>query len=443
MTSPTLTEPRYEGRPLRLWLASLNHEERSTRLRAQEALRRIGTAAVPPLERELRRRNPMHVVVAGFVSRYLPRVGWETVDASVHRQAAVRALGILGPAARHAVPALLDGVIDAQRWLSPGLVEQTLVSIGPDAIPDLVTALSSPVGGVREMASLALLRIVREQRPPVVTLAMSVPTLSRSLNDSQAAVRLRAAQTLALLGDIAASSSTPLLRATMDPEPAVKEAVLAAIAVIRPQTGDAIPRVALALKDPSGRVRAAAAQALARYDARAVGALSQLASALLDPEPAVRIAAANALGRLGEKAFPAVGGLEQNLHHEGRLVRTSSAKALSRIGPAAWSATDGLCACLDSDDPGVRSAAAEALGAIGPRGDRAVGPLMRLLDDENDHVRIAAIQALGGIGRAARPAVPALLSARNNNPSALSRYVAAALASIEPDVAAGPESAGP
>jgi HEAT repeat protein len=59
--------------------------------------------------------------------------------------------------------------------------------------------------------------------------------------------------------------------------------------------------------------------------------------------------------------------------------------------------------------------ALEALGTMGPDNQDAVPELIRALEDENALVRAGAARGLGRIGPAARQALPALQSARENS----------------------------
>jgi HEAT repeat protein len=62
-----------------------------------------------------------------------------------------------------------------------------------------------------------------------------------------------------------------------------------------------------------------------------------------------------------------------------------------------------------------------------------VPALAKALESESPILRSSSAEALGGIGPSAKPAIPALLAAVNNDHSGMERSVALALKNIDPN----------
>jgi HEAT repeat protein len=135
--------------------------------------------------------------------------------------------------------------------------------------------------------------------------------------------------------------------------------------------------------------------------------------------PAVaRAAAADALRRIGAEAAEAVPALRQALDDRSadEATRTAAALALGNVGDPAAAAVPSLVAVLGEDRApvGLIKATAETLGRIGSEAAAAASPrLADLLAAKGSgvEVRRAAAQALDRFGDAARPALPALRKA--------------------------------
>ncbi len=184
--------------------------------------------------------------------------------------------------------------------------------------------------------------------------------------------------------------------------------------------------------DKSARVRAASATGLGRLQKNdAAGAVPELTAAVgsKDAPPAVRAAAADTLRRLGERASEAAPALRQALtdavpalrqaledRSADAATRTQAALALGNVGEE--SAADVLRSLQnvlgDAQAPaGVRKAVAETLGRIGPDAAASSARLGELLAAKGTDVELrrAAAGALDRFGAGARPALPALRQA--------------------------------
>src|SRR5262245_13961741 len=104
------SEPVYEGRRLSFWLTGYDQPEHDelTRTEADEAVRHLGTNAIPTLLRMLRAKDSALTrrVVQSVQKHHLLKVR-HTPDWQQHKQA-VSAFERLGAGAKEAVPALIE-----------------------------------------------------------------------------------------------------------------------------------------------------------------------------------------------------------------------------------------------------------------------------------------------------------------------------------------------
>ncbi len=212
------------------------------------------------------------------------------------RHAIARALGAIGRTAIRRLVAALDA---ADPWVS-GAAAQALGQIGaPEAILPLTRLTRHPQPWVRSAATRALARItdgravraalMTDEAPQVFWKLMALKEIGNAtlqqltglLEDSDEAVRARAAEVLQQLGAINEEASLAL---TLRPGPVAAT--------------EGIESLVAALGDPVADVRLAAAEALGKVgDGRVVPALSRL---LQDGDSRVRAAAARSLGEIME-----------------------------------------------------------------------------------------------------------------------------------------------
>jgi HEAT repeat protein len=214
------------------------------------------------------------------------------VDDDRHiRAAAARALGEIGPAARDAVPVLIERLREGSQSAAIGLGGS-----GPDAaagVPALIEALaSSSSRWVRSSAAEALGRMGRKA-------GAAVPILQEALRDKDRLIRSTAAEALGGIGTAAAPAAPDLIELLRDEDVIVREHAADALGRIEPDARSAVPALVDALADEYGQVREAALRAL---------------------------------GRLGPAARAAVPALERFLQdHRGAAERSRAEEALRRI----------------------------------------------------------------------------------------------------------------
>ena len=143
-------EPEYEGRPLSAWLRGFESDTMEVRWQSAEAVRHMGTNALPLLitqleckvtVREPRWRQVLRALLdkQSLIKINLPRPANERAEV-------LAALDALGPAARDAVPAL-----EALLHENPPDPRAPLVlaRLGPDAVPALTRALTNDEKAIR------------------------------------------------------------------------------------------------------------------------------------------------------------------------------------------------------------------------------------------------------------------------------------------------------
>jgi HEAT repeat protein len=331
---------------------------------------------------------------------------------------------------------------------------RVLATIGPSAIPNLMSHLDDPNEHVRSVAVSTLGRL---------RATGALPRIVRLGNDPSVIVRLSLAEALGEIGGpVPKGSPQPprtlrrrgmwrILPAGRRPQetvadpasfvvPALRAALGDAAAAIRAQAAtsfgrlgksagaEVIPDLTGLLTDPDETVRAQAAEALGQVGNCNAATVQALAGMLEDPGPAIRRAAAQALGTLGTHAAAAVPALLPLLQDRDEGVRGVAADAIGRMGMLPEFVKDTLSAGLASDDNMTRARTAEALGAIGEAAAESAPALVEALGDDNDRVRAKAVEALGKIGEsAAAVAVPRLVRALKDPDNWVSALAAEAL----------------
>jgi HEAT repeat protein len=339
----TAAELGVEGKYAAPVLAEALGRDRFTRESALHGLfrSRDARAAVPAVVQLLERKHAEDRASAAQL------LGWigsaDGVDALVRalqdedvnvREAGARALGMIGPKAKAAVPGLVA----------------------------LSTKEADPA---RVAAAEALWRIGKRKGV--------LPGLVVALNgDDFAAVQ--AAKFLGSLG-AAAKEAVPALIAALEREDSlgiVRAASARALGNIGPPARAAVPALTRLLSSVPSNARLAAAEALWRIQ-REPKVVRVLCRAIL--ESGSRDKAAEILGRIGPKAKDAVPTLIYALRDlDDYTLRPQAARALGRMGAEARPALPYLKDALHDEYPEVRRAAAEAIRAIDPPATRPKAP---------------------------------------------------------------------
>ena len=191
----------------------LLHENAYYPLRAILA---VGAPAGALLEKELSSEDPHRRMSAAdtlvklggpFTRKGVPVLIAALKDRAQHARGAAQSLGLVGPDALEAAPALIEAMGDPD-WDVSFHASQALGSLGPEAVPALVKLLGSPGTRRRRLALGALEEMESEA-------LWAGQALRDALEDGESGIRTRAAAILAKLGS-PADLTLPHLLAGLD-----------------------------------------------------------------------------------------------------------------------------------------------------------------------------------------------------------------------------------
>ncbi len=311
------------------------------------------------------------------------------------RVCAAEALGMIGPASRAAVPALIRALAVDRPAADPpvlrGVAVKALGEIGADAkivVPLLNGLLDNARGGDKEEAMDPFLpgelinALDNYGAPPVEKL------LKDFLQDG------RNTYYLARLG---------------------------------PRAKSVVPGLRSALKDSRAQVRIDAAIALARIDPSGGEAIPVLIDALDHPMDKDKIdydEVPAALGHIGPAAKAAIPVLKRLMGKpEGVFLRSEILRTLVQADPEGGESIPALVSALRDEDSSVVQAAIESLCLLGPRAKDAASPLAALImhnvtdpkpKDYGEHRAIRALHRIDTTGNFAIPALIAVLNHRDD-----------------------------
>jgi HEAT repeat protein len=383
---------------------ALEDSDENVRAAAAEALGRIGGPRVGEALRKQLVRDDLLARLAALES--LARIGVRVelaelrplLEQSILRRAAVAALG--QSADIEALPYLLDGLADRARGVREAAsmaivrlhgdvanedarrIEAALRTISSDVVAGLVRILSAEDRKVRRAAATLLGWAKAPQ---------AIAPLAEALRDDD--VHNAAATAISSYGPAAVAPLCELARDADDD--------------LRPMLFDLFPRLGAAAADPrvgtllaaaleqdqgEGESAAAAARALGEVGGK--DALAPLFHAVEQDRSDLAVAAAGALGRLGTR-YPDEVRMLARAHGISGDTGPHLCRVLGTIGRAEDRAM--LLAALKDEGAELRRAAADALPGLGPDPE-ATTALLFALADETAQVRAAAARALGTLG---------------------------------------------
>jgi hypothetical protein len=270
-------EPYYQGRSLTEWLAAYQNapdggvEEQ----KAADAIRQIGTNALPCLLQRLRRQTPKWRINAAGAATHLPEplghwwVVW-LLGGEDGLVAATAGFDILGPAAAPAIPDLLR-LMDGRDTHDIAIV--ALASIGDVGLPFLTEALATRTNSV--------------------------------------ALRAGAAETMGLM-ETRNRMVVPVLVGCLEHEQPVAVAAARTLGVVKVEPDTVVPALTNAMQRPWPNLRIAAMTSLSRFEEQARPAAPALLGRLNDAYPAVRQCATNVLSVIAPEMLP------KDAHVEGK-----------------------------------------------------------------------------------------------------------------------------
>jgi HEAT repeat protein len=377
----------------------------------------------------------------------------KNIDAEV-RLEAVRGLGKLGAAARDVVfPPLAAAMDDGD----PGVREAALEAVGrlgpPSSaeVPALRNGLKAKAVKARRFSARALAALGPQSRG-------AAAELSEALSDADEEVRKHAAQALVAIGPEEKAALPGIGEALKTRDETLRQAAAKALLHADPDT--VLPFFVAALREDDEGVRKTAVVCLGQLGPRALEAASRVRPLVDDPSVAVRLPAAETLWLIQHQPFVPVQALTALLKDRDAKIRQGAAEALGRIGPPAAAAFGPLTEALGDKEVGVRKASAAALKQIGGKessaipnliaalrdptitgdvgpilagfGKAAVPALIKTLEDESAPVRAAGAGVLGSMGSEAADAVRVLtFRSKNDNDFTVREAAAEALKKIK------------
>lgn len=431
--------PWYGGRPLAVWLDQCGSGpgDYKPSPRADEALRHIGTNAVPYLLRLLyatnssrmtnglqptyafppmAARNPANVSVKGrlmaWVEKHTPiRFHHTHAPASWDHWKAYLGFQALGPLGKAALPGLVKMAHDPSDNSNPS---------GTGMAPNV--AFWKDTGRVAQFADTSATYLALGQPASRGTVVLTRAILV----DGEIA-----AWSLAAIG---AESVPPLMELLADPNPRLRCRAAVALGLMGGAAEPAVPALVKMLGDPDINTRWETTDALGCIGRRADLAIPALMAALSDPNVGMKFTAMGSLGDFGEQATNAIARLLAFFPSGDHRLEETAAAALSKISPdtTAKRVLPLLLRDLENSSPYIRSSAVTTLAQTKVQPEKVIPALIGMADDTNQMVRTSAIFYLGSFGPAARAAVPKLTSLTNDPDSQVRDQALRALQKIEP-----------
>ncbi len=260
-------EPAYQGKKLSEWIKAFYSV--GTQVQAEEAIRKIGTNAVPLLVHWIA-YEPSRNRIFEFIDGLLGKLGSEwhrDVELRARQRDAETAFQILGPAAESAIPALsqyLYAVKDDEEVRAIRLAF-ALAQLGPKHCAPLCAALTNQNSIVRAAAARAL----SERRD--TNYVPAIPSLIACIHQPESDCRFRAIHALGSLH-------------------------------FRPELS--LPALNLMLTNRDPLFRSAAVEAVGQFESEARTNLQFVLPLLHDADPKVREAATNAIRKIDSSAPP-------------------------------------------------------------------------------------------------------------------------------------------
>lgn len=200
-------EPEYDGLPLSDYLRSLTYSQVRLERSARDAIRAMGSNAVPHLIRILDARESRFKTWFNEVAKRQSFIHFRFTPLDACQVQAAMACQELGPAAAPAIPSLAKLVDDPQlgSWAVAALAE-----ISPQTFPLLTNALNSRWPATR-FAAVGQLRLARPRE-------RAVPPLLVALSSQESNMRGIAAESLGALGVHSTEVVTALTACLDDPD---------------------------------------------------------------------------------------------------------------------------------------------------------------------------------------------------------------------------------
>ncbi|MDB6068147.1 MAG: putative lyase [Pedosphaera sp.] len=299
-------EPVYQGKRLSEWLQRYDNPfpvyHSAYFHEADEAVRHIGTNAIPTLLRKLRAKDFPFAGQLLALSRKQHIFNFNYTSAATQWQEGYLGFRALGAEGREVVPELL-AMYENKSLGEKAYIARSLGAIGPAAraaVPALVRGLADMNRNSDYLAAIALGEINSEPE-------LAVPALVKWIGHQRSVYRLKAADLLGHFDADAKPAIPALLELLEDGDPSTRLAAGEALARIDPEATAkfAVPVLVKILGCPDSNLRATAAQALGRFGSGASSAVPPLLTLLDDSNSWVKSAAKDALIKIDPVALAA------------------------------------------------------------------------------------------------------------------------------------------
>ena len=411
-------EPVYQGKPISFWIQELGRTQpmriwESDRP-AKEAVRTLGTNAVPYLAKAMRRRSTsgewyrqLWPKLPGIIRDRLPH---PVYPGAVRREAATMLAELIG---RHraagtdqVVSALIDAVRDPQsdlRIIAIGVLGTLAAQYkNQTALAALIDALDSPEPSVRYHAANQLCSTGPEA-------GAALPLLTKCMSDTNTGVRVNAAMAVYRISGQSDEPVRILVEAMKADSPTDRGNSAAHLSQIGPAAKPAVPALRQLFRDPDQYASSWASEALKKIDPDSIReetpGLDKMISRATDPDSPKFWEALEQLKQIGPEAKAAVPALIAALQKgvRGRMVELDSswvvARALLRIDPSqAPVVVQSMVKSLRTVGLGNRNMCAVLLGELGPKAISTVPDLVTALADKEAGVRQCSAFSLFQIG---------------------------------------------
>ncbi len=234
-------EPVYQGKRLSAWLEDLSPTSIVSHPAefqiATNAVRHIGTNAIPTLLRMLQARDSALTLKLVALAEQQRVVKIHYVRASERNLQAVSGFGTLGAKAKDAVPPLMKIYQQNNSPVTRRFAAAALCAIGPDARAAvrlfLREAIDTNTGdqNARDVRYACIYALGRVHAEPELV----VPALATALSDPDRFVRMNAGEALGKFGPDAKAAVPALFGLLNDQDSAVREAAALAIKKIDPE----------------------------------------------------------------------------------------------------------------------------------------------------------------------------------------------------------------
>jgi len=325
------------------------HKVRSVRQESRKALVSLGSVAAKRMLKTLKSSKNVDQRIA--LATAIAQIGR---DMAKHSEALVK---------------LLD---DDNEEVRTTLAE-ALSKMSPDSQPALIRALGAKSPEVRDAAALALGKLG----------VAAIGPLKEALQSKNAVERAGAASALGRIGPKASTASRAIDALRKDEDATVRVAAVEAIGRIGGNTAHFVPALIKMFEDPDADVRWAAATAVSRFGEPAAPALVEA----LQGKTASY--AGHALRRIGHKSEDA---LNEACDSDSAAMRAAAVRLLAEVARDIKRSSGRMVLLLKDDDAGVRRATADALAMRGAR--YAEEELLLTAEDPDASVRAAVARAL-------------------------------------------------